>query len=261
MFGLGDRVMPSSFLPEDVAFNIALLLIIVSFFTSALTAAFGLGGGIAMLGALAGTAPPSVLIAVHGVVQLGSNTGRAFIQRQHVLWPATIRFSIGSLIGVGLCAALFTVLPPRLLLGLIGGFIVAMVWLPKPNIPGLGQSGLLIGGAISSFLTMFVGATGPFVQALLLPQKPTRHQLVATHAMCMTIQYALKVLAFGFAGVAFFDWLYLIVLMLISGFVGTMLGTRFLEKMPDQLFRTVLKWTLTIVALDLLSRAAGVEMI
>lgn len=75
----------------------ALLLVLVSFLTSALTAAFGIGGGVAMLGALAGMAPPSVIVAVHGVVQLGSNTGRAFIQRAHVLWPLVVRFSIDSM--------------------------------------------------------------------------------------------------------------------------------------------------------------------
>ena len=255
--------MPFSILPDGVSIGTALVLVLVSFFTSALTAAFGIGGGVAMLGALAGTAPPSVIIAVHGVVQLGSNTGRAWLQRAHVLWPATLRFSLGSVAGVALGAALFTALPPRLLLGLIGMFILAMAWLPgslipKPRIPGLGRSGLVIGGAFSTFLTMLVGATGPFVQALLLPLNPTRHQLVATHAMCMTIQHTLKVLAFGLLGVAFLDWLPLLTLMVVFGFLGTILGSRLLDSMSETAFKIVLKWTLTLVALDLLRRAANI---
>ena len=44
-----------TFLPDGVDLFTALLLIGISFFTSALTAAFGIGGGVAMLGALAGT--------------------------------------------------------------------------------------------------------------------------------------------------------------------------------------------------------------
>lgn len=247
-----------SFLPEGVSAGAALLLVLASFLTSALTAAFGIGGGVAMLGALAGTAPPSVIIAVHGVVQLGSNTGRALLQHAHVMWPATLRFSLGSLAGVALGAVLFTALPQRVLLGLIGLFILAMAWLPRPRLPGLGRSGLVIGGAVSTFLTMFVGATGPFVQALLLPLNPARHQLVATHAMCMTIQHALKVLAFGLAGVAFLDWLPLVALMVVFGFLGTVLGSRLLDRMSETTFKIVLKWTLTLVALDLLRRAANI---
>jgi uncharacterized protein len=247
-------------LPDAITPGLALLLVAVSFFTSALTAAFGIGGGVAMLGALAGAAPPSVVIAVHGVVQLGSNTGRAMLQRGHVLWPQALRFAAGSLVGAALGATLFTALPTRLLLGVIGVFILAMAWLPKPRIPGLGHAGLVAGGAISTFLTMFVGATGPFVQALLLPLNPSRQQLVATHAMCMTIQHALKVLAFGLAGVAFFAWLPLVALMVASGFAGTVLGSRLLERMSEALFKTVLKATLTVIGLDLLRQAVGLTL-
>ncbi len=212
-----------------------------------------------MLGALAGTAPPSLVIAVHGVVQVGSNAGRALIQRAHVLWPLVVRFTVGSLLGVAAGAAVFTALPEKLLLALLGLFILAMTWLPKPRIPGLGWAGLVAGGAVATFLTMFVGATGPFVQALFLPHNPTRHQLVASHAMCMTIQHGLKVIAFAAIGVALVDWLPLVALMIASGLAGTWLGSRLLERLSEATFRTLLNWTLTLVALDLFRRAAGIS--
>ena len=87
------------FLPPGLDGMTAAILIAVSFFTSALTAAFGIGGGVAMLGALAGTVPPAVIIAVHGVVQVGSNLGRAIIQRascwgQASVWRLVHGFSL-----------------------------------------------------------------------------------------------------------------------------------------------------------------------
>lgn len=244
-------------LPPGVDLATALLLVAVSFFTSALTAAFGIGGGVAMLGALAGTVAPNVVIAVHGVVQLGSNLGRAFLQRRHAAWLAIARFFLGAALGVALGAWLFTSLPERVLLGLLGVFILIMVWLPKPQIPGLSAAGLVLGGAISSVLTMFVGATGPFVQALLLPLKLDRKGLIATHAVMMAAQHLLKVFAFSLIGVALLPWLPMIGLMIASGFLGTVLGTRLLERLPEQLFQTLLKAILTVIALDLLRRAAG----
>lgn len=247
-------------LPPGLSPGIALLLVAVSFATSALTAAFGIGGGIAMLGALAGAAPPALIVAVHGVVQLGSNTGRALLQRAHVLWPQVLRFSLGSLAGAALGAAVFTSLPEQALLGLLGGFILLITWLPKLSLPGLSSAGMTLGGAVATFLTMFVGATGPFVQSVLLSLGLTRHQLVATHAMCMTIQHALKVLAFGLIGVAFLPWLPLVGLMVASGFAGTVLGSRLLDRLSDKAFKTILKWVLTLVALDLLRRAAGLSL-
>lgn len=249
-----------TFLPPGVDALTASLLIVLSFFTSALTAAFGIGGGVAMLGALAGTVAPNVIIAVHGVVQLGSNLGRAFIQKAYANWSAVGKFLIGAVFGVALGAWLFVSLPERILLGVLGVFILIMVWVPKPKIPGLAAGGLVIGGAVSSVLTMFVGATGPFVQALLLPLGLDRKGLIATHAVLMAAQHALKVLAFGFIGVALVPWLPLVAAMVASGFLGTLMGTKLLEKMPERLFQIMLKTLLTLVALDLLRRAAGVKL-
>jgi uncharacterized membrane protein YfcA len=244
-------------LPAGVAPAIALLLIAVSFMTSAFTAAFGIGGGVAMLGALAGTVPPSVIIAVHGLVQVGSNVGRTYVQRAHALWPLVARFTAGSVIGAVIGALLVVELPERILLGLLGAFILVMTWLPKPRIPGLASSGLVIGGGLSTIITMFVGATGPFVQALLLPLRLEKRQLIATHAACTTIQHLLKVVAFGALGFSFSDWLPLIGVMIVSGFAGTMLGTKLLERLPERWFVVVIKTILTVVGIDLLRRAAG----
>jgi uncharacterized membrane protein YfcA len=249
------------FLPPGVDGLTALILVVFSFFTSALTAAFGIGGGIAMLGALASTVPPTVIIAVHGVVQVGSNLGRAVIQKDHANWPLFWRFMLGAVIGVALGAALFTSLPDKALLAMLGIFILIMVWVPKPKIPGLEKTGIVIGGGISSVLTMFVGATGPFIQAILINLGLDRKQQVATQALMMTAQHALKVVAFGFIGIALVPWLPLIAAMIVSGFIGTVMGTKLLEKMPERLFQVLLKVLLTVVALDLLRRAAGLSFL
>jgi uncharacterized protein len=244
-------------LPADMSLTIFLLLIVISFFTSALTAAFGIGGGVAMLGALAGTVPPAMIVAVHGVVQLGSNMGRVIVQRAHILWKPTAIFTIGSILGAAFGAYVFVQMPEKLLLGLLGAFILIMTWIPKPKIPGLETTGMFIGGLIATFVTIFVGATGTFVQALFLNLGLDKKTLVASHAASMSIQHALKVVAFGYLGFAFKDWLPLIAVMIGAGFLGTWYGTKLLEKLPEALFQKILKGLLTILALDLLRRAAG----
>jgi uncharacterized protein len=244
-------------LPSGVSMTIAFILIIFSFFTSAFTAAFGIGGGVAMLGALGATVQPVVVIAVHGVVQFGSNIGRAVVQRAHAVWSLVGRFAIGSVIGVGLGAYVFTALPERALLGLLGAFILLMAWVPKPKIPGMSSAGMVIGGAISTFLTMFIGATGPFIQSMLIPLGLDKRQLIATHAVCMALQHGLKVVAFGAMGFAFTDWLPLVAAMIAAGLAGTILGTRLLDSMSEKAFAIGLKIVLTMVGLDLLRRSAG----
>ena len=246
-------------LPSGVSPFVALLLVAVSFVTSALSAAFGLGGGVAMLGALAGSVQPSVIVAVHAIVQIGSNLGRTIVQRAHVLWPVTVRFVLGSLIGIALGATAFVAIPERAFMALLGAFILTMAWIPKPAIPGLERAGVVVGGIVSSFATMFVGATGPFVNAILKAIGADRKQMVATQAMCMTIQHTLKAVAFGLIGFSFTEWLPLVVAMIASGFAGTLLGTRLLDKMSEATFALVLKGLLTLIALDLFRKALGLS--
>lgn len=246
-------------LPTGISPLIAILLVAVSFFTSALTAAFGLGGGVAMLGALASSVQPAVVVAVHAIVQLGSNTGRAIVQRANVLWAIVQRFTIGSIIGVAIGAYAFVAIPERVFLAILGLFILLMAWIPKPTIPGFDKAGIVLGGVISSIATMFVGATGPLINAMLKAVGADRKQMVATQAMCMTIQHALKAVAFGVIGFSYPDWLPLVAAMIASGFAGTLLGTRLLEAMSEATFAFVLKWMLTLIGLDLLRKAIGIS--
>ncbi|MEZ5980679.1 MAG: hypothetical protein R3C54_00005, partial [Parvularculaceae bacterium] len=59
----------SSLTPEGVSPIIAALVVFTSFFTSALTASFGLGGGLALLAVMSALLPPIAVIPVHGVAQ------------------------------------------------------------------------------------------------------------------------------------------------------------------------------------------------
>ena len=67
------------YLPSLVSQTDAIIMIIASMATSFLTAAFGIGGGAALLALLALMLPPAALIPVHSVVQFGSNVGRLLI--------------------------------------------------------------------------------------------------------------------------------------------------------------------------------------
>ena len=69
----------TQFLPAGLDLTMAGLLIVLSFFTSLITATFSLGGGTLMVAVLALVFPPAVVVPIHGAVQLGSNAGRALV--------------------------------------------------------------------------------------------------------------------------------------------------------------------------------------
>jgi len=240
-------------LPDGLGTTPAAILILASFFTSALTAAFGVGGGVAMLALMGLFLPVAALIPVHGAVQLGSNTGRAWHQRAHIHFDIAIPFILGSLAGAIVGAFFVVQLPDTVLKLVLGLFIIAVTWASIPGFDRLGRAGIAIGSSVTALITMFVGATGPLLASFfsrILPDD--RKALVATHAAGMTVQHLLKIVVFGAAGFAFAAWLPLVAAMIVSGYLGTVHGSRLLEKLPEQLFRRWFRIGLTVLALDLL---------
>lgn len=242
-------------LPEGIGWAVAALLVVASFFTSALTASFGVGGGVAMLALMGLFVPVAALIPVHGAVQLGSNTGRAWHQRAYVRGDILGPFAAGSIVGAAAGVFLVVQLPDAVLKLVLGGFIIAITWAKIPGIERLGRAGLAAGSAALALLNMFVGATGPLLSVFLAQLMPDdRRALVATHAGGMTIQHLLKIIVFGFAGFAFASWLPLVAAMIASGYLGTIYGSKLLETLPERQFRRWFRIGITLLALDMVRR-------
>lgn len=241
------------FLPAELDLMPALTMIGASMGTSFLTAAFGIGGGTVLVAVMAVLLPPAALIPVHGVVQLGSNFGRALIMIRHLARPVILPFTMGGAIGAGLGGALFVQIPPWAIQFAIAGFIL---WSVVGRLPAIGRGHVFSAGAVSSFLTMFFGATGSFAAALVKGMKLPPLDHVATHAMLMTLQHLLKSVVFGFLGFAFAPWLPLIAAMIASGFLGTVIGKRLLVRMGHRYFQPILNAILLILAARLAWSAA-----
>ncbi len=237
--------------PEGMALWASVALILSSGLTSFIAAAFGLGGGVALLAIMGSLMPVVTMIPVHGVVQLGSNAGRMAMMLSHVRTDILAPFVLGSLIG-GLAGSLVVIrMPPQLLQIGLGLFVLWSVWGRPPALQP-GRVALAAMGLVSTFLTMFFGATGVFVASVVRAMKFDRLTFVASHAACMTIQHGIKVIAFGFLGFAFGEYAVLMVLMVTSGLLGTFVGRKVLAKTGDERFQMILNGILTLLALRLL---------
>ena len=245
-----------SILPEGVPAWAAILCIIAAFAAAALTAAFGIGGGLALLAVMSAVLPAPAVVPVHGVAQLGSNVGRFVLQLKDTVWPIVLWFSAGGLLGALAGGRLAVEMPVWALRGGVAFFILFTVWGPKPKGFSPGVITFFTTGAVASFLTMFFGATGPIAATMLSATKLDRLNTVATHAACMTAQHGLKILVFGVLGFAYGPWVWLILAILVFGFAGTWLGTRYLRRMPEKVFRRGFRAVLTIIAIYLLVMAA-----
>ena len=243
-----------SLLPPAMPLIDAGLLVAASLVTSFISAAFGIGGGFTLIALLALLLPPAALIPVHGIVQFGSNAGRVGIMLKDVVWRPVLPFFIGTVIGAALGAMVVVQLPPWAVQLALGIFII---WAVFAKLPPIQQRYILLGGVVSSFLTMFFGATGNFIAAMVKSMNldPVPH--VATHSLMMTFQHFVKVLIFGLIGFQFGPYMFLIIGMLISGFIGTVIGSQFLTKAGGHYFKPVLNTILFLAAARLIW--AGVE--
>ncbi|WP_428670527.1 sulfite exporter TauE/SafE family protein [Roseibium sp.] len=245
----------SALLPGELGTVPALVLVIVSFFTSALTAAVGLGGGVTLIAIMAALMPASALVPVHGVVQFGSNAGRALVQLRHVDWLIALWFALGAAFGAAIGGAIAVELPAAVLKFGIACFVLWVVWGRKPKFGQARKRAMAAAGFASTFLSMFFGAAGPIGGAVLSTLGLPRHGFVANQAVTALIMHIFKILAFGALGFAFAPWAGLIVLMILSGFLGTLAGSRLLGKMNEATFRTWFKWVMTALALNLFWQA------
>ena len=245
-----------NYLPSDLTPLEAFALIAFSYFTSAVTVTFGIGGGVMMLMAMASMMPVASVIPVHGAVQMGSNGGRAWMMKRYLNLPIFKYFFFGSLIGAAVAGQVVIALPKDWLRLILGIFVIWIVWAPKLTKRDTSPFAFIPIGIATTFASMFVGATGLLIGAFLSPDKLGRMVTVSTHATCAMLQHGLKIVVFGLLGFTFWDWVPLILAMIITGFIGTYTGRFILHRIPEKIFGILFKGMLTLLAIRLVSLAS-----
>jgi len=228
------------------------LLILAALLTSTLTAVVGIGGGMILIAFMPGLLPASAIIPVHGIVQLFSNSSRAFFGWQHIHWGFTTSFIAGSIVGGSVAAGITRQIDLEYTPLLIAGYILLTVWGPKLQFKRAPRGEFFTIGLLQTGLSMIVGATGPLGQASMLAKGLKRDALVVTAAFMMTFTHLIKILLFGLLGFSFIAYWQIIVGMSLGVIVGAFIGTHIRYKIPEALFRNVLKWVLTLLALRMI---------
>lgn len=245
-----------AFMPEALSGWQALVLVLTAAITSFLTAAVGAGGGVLLLAVLSLVIPPAAIIPVHGLVQFGANANRAAMLWRHIDWLTIGWFLPGALLGALLAALFLVELPLQVLQASIAAFILYLCWGPRLPKRALGNKSTFLAAAVTTFLSHFVGATGPLVAAFIKQKHADQRQVsVACFAATMTLQHGPKAVVYGVAGFVFKEWLLLIGLMIAAGALGTRLGLLQLNRLSDSRFTLLFNLVLTLMALRLLWQA------
>ena len=250
----------------DLLTNIdIIILIFAAFITSSISAVLGMGGGIILLGIMAIIIPEGYkVIALHGMVQLFSNSIRTYVFRNAIKVNLIKQFFIGAIIGVSLSIIILLMLinyfnvqtaneiKVEVLKPFIGLFIVWYLFLKGPKKEKQINSFIPV-GSIAGLSSIFVGAVGPLIAPFFLNKSLNKENIIANKADSQMITHLSKIPLF----IYFFNMDYtaeldVLVPLIIAVYVGTNFGKKMLSFIPELLFKKLFKVTLFIIAIRLI---------
>ncbi|RXK07060.1 sulfite exporter TauE/SafE family protein [Halarcobacter bivalviorum] len=231
--------------------NTEILLGIITFLTSTIAGVVGLGGGMILIAVLPSFLPINALVPVHGLTQLSSNLSRAVFGYKDVKVEVIPKFLIGSLAGVSFFAVILYFVSLTYIPLFIGIYILLSLWSQKFNDKIKKFESYYLIGFIQSGFSIVVGATGPLATTLLVKDFNDKDTVVATAAALMSITHLLKVFAFMIFGFVFFDYIGILVAMIIGAIAGSYAGTKLRDKIDGKKFMLALKVILSLMAIKL----------
>ncbi|HAZ14460.1 MAG: hypothetical protein A2X86_00185 [Bdellovibrionales bacterium GWA2_49_15] len=224
------------------------ILLTSALLTSILSGTIGMGGGILLLAVMGQYFPLQVLIPFHGLIQLGSNASRVVYSYKSFDRKVALQFAAGAILGAAIGSQLIIKIPDQWYKIGLGLFIIVITFVPLPRSEKKFKSKWFLVGGISTFLGLFIGATGPLIAPFYLSENWSKDTLVATKAACQVCTHLLKVTTFILMGFIIGRYLLLLAGMMAMVFVGNYLGSLILHKLPDKWFILVFKSLIVILA-------------
>ncbi len=228
-------------------------LTIISAFTSAISALTGMGGGIILLSLMTFFLPIKVIVPIHGLVQLVSNTYRCFLLRKsiktEILYPFLIGLPFGAIIAIQIIDSFQS---EKLILFAIATMITYVVFKPK-KMPELKipNKFFIINGIIVGALGPIIGAVGPLMAPFFIRSDFKKEEIVATKSSTQIFGHLIKIPTFLYLDFSYLDYLNLFIPMIIMTFLGTYLGVQLLKKLNEKIFINIFKTLLFLAALRL----------
>ena len=229
-----------------------LFLGILSFLTSTVAGVVGIGGGMMLIAILPSFLPLNALIPVHGLTQMSSNLSRAVFGYKDVQFEVIPKFLLGSAIGIGIFAAVLNLISLEYVPLFIGVYILLSLWSEKFNEKIKKYESYFLAGFFQTGLSMVVGATGPLTMTLLFKDYEDKNKVVATGAALMSITHILKVFVFMYFGFVFFDYIGVIVAMIIGAVSGSWVATKLRDEIDGKRFTIILKVLLSALAIQVI---------
>lgn len=226
-----------------------------AFFTSAMTAVVGSGGGTILIALMLQFMPPVAAIPVHGVVQLASNLWRTWLFRRHMAWHLIWRFALLVPAGIAVGLWLFQGLPAEAVKLLIGCFIIVTLFtrqLKQLRDKDLPLWAFFPMGFFVGVLNMIVGVVAPVIGVLIIRKELSKEDYVGTLGFYGVLTNGFKLIGFTLVGFSMVEYGPAILAMVPAVLIGTWAGKHLLGRLSERLFMILFQTALIALALKLI---------
>lgn len=233
----------------------------VALLASCVAAVVGTGGAIVLLPILVMVLGVRDAVPAYTLAQFIGNMTRVVLNARSIDLRAVGWFLLGALPLAVLGSVLFTRTDDRVLLGILGSFLLAVVvWRRIHLTPerGFPVQGLAPVGGIFALFSSLTGSGGPIVAPFFLACGLIRHSFIGTEALASALMHVTKMSSY-LALEAFPARSAAVgVLLAPSMIVGAWLGRSIVARMSERAFVWAVELILVVMGVLLLIRSMGV---
>jgi uncharacterized membrane protein YfcA len=219
---------------------------------STLAAVAGFGGAAILLPILVWAFGVRDAVPLLTIAQLMGNLSRVWFNRGELSVPVVKWFAVGAVPTAALGGVIFATAPADALVRVLGAFLLLTVayrhtsWGKGAHI---GLRGFLPLGAASGVISAVVGVVGPFMAPFFLAYGLVKGAFIGTEALATVVMHVVKLGVYG--GYALLGTQVLLVGLAIGPvmFLGSYLGKRILNRMPERVFPFVIEGVLIVAGL------------
>lgn len=236
------------------------LLVIVGVSATALVASTiaavaGFGGAVIMLPVLIWGFGLREAVPLLTVAQLIGNLSRVLLNRGELKLPVIKWFSVGAVPAAIVGGIVFATAPAPALTRVLGLFLLLIVvyrHTPWGKRLRISLRGFLPLGAVSAFLSAIMGSVGPFMAPFFLAYGLVKGAYIGTEALATVVMHVVKLGVYG--KYALLDVRIILLGVAIGAvmFVGSWLGKRLLERLPERFFPYIIESVLVVAGVQFL---------
>lgn len=209
-----------------------LILFLAAYGAATISASAGFGGALIFLPILANIVGIKEAVPVLTIAQLFGNGSRFWFGRHQLKWKPVLYFLAGSIPLSILGSYMYADFKADWLFKWIGVFLILVVVYRRLNINKIrgGYAGMILGGAITGFLSGIAGSAGPMGAAFFLGLNMPPLAYVASDAFASLVMHLTKIIVYSkyslITAKGFFVGSFAGIAMILGSYTGKLIISR-----------------------------------